>query len=156
MATTRRHEMSEMKHAVDHSKDPDMRIKKWMPLLEGTTNDCHGHLAWCLEEEALYLNSLNDYEREHHVAGHLKYIFQVIRRAVEGFSVLDRVATMDDKESLAGVFQYQVELACENICAVENDERGRDVDPEAIKSSEAMSSLGSRLADYTLSYPRLN
>ena len=70
--------------------------------------------------------------------------------------MLDRVATMDDKDALAGVFQYQVDLACESICAVETRERDQSVDSEVLKSAKVMTSLGSRLADYTLSYPRLN
>jgi hypothetical protein len=148
--------MNEMKQWSDDRKDPDMRIKKWMPLLEGTVNDCHGHLAWCLEEEALYLKSLTEEERENQLGAFLKYVFPVIRKSVEGFSALDRIATLDDRESLAGVFQYQVELACDAICAVEREDRGQDVDEEAVKSNSVMSSLGSRLADYTLSYPRLN
>lgn len=148
--------MSEMKQWSDDSRDPDMRIRKWMPLLEGTINDCHGHLAWCLEEEALYLKSMTEEEREENLGPMLKYVFPVIRRAVEGFSVLDRVATMDDKDSLAGVFQYQVDLACDAVCEAQRQERGQDVDVDGVKSNKVMASLGSRLADYTLSYPRLN
>jgi len=140
------------------SMDPDDLIKKWSPLTEGLSEISSGLCAWCMEHESKMLQQMSEGERAEQIGPAIKFLFPAIRRTVEQFSVLDRVASMDEAEFLGGVFQYQVNAACDAICATLRDD-GRhaltDVDPEALKSNALFSSLGARLADYTLRYPRL-
>jgi len=147
--------MSETKFTQISDLDPDARVKKWEPLTKGASPSCHGHMAWCLEEEARRLNNMGDYARQGHVGDGLKYVFPVIRGVVESFSTLDRVATMDVKEALAVMFQHQVNLACESI-AKSDLLRPGSYTTEELQAMPVLATLGGRLADYTLSYPRLN
>lgn len=138
-------------------QDPDYCSKKWSPLTEGMDRDVADHAAWCMEQEAAHLKELSNEERENELGVYLKYIFPVMRAAVVGFHNVDHKGALADRDSLAGVFQFQVDEACDALS--DPSYQGcvkREIDAEALKNHKFISSMGGRLADYSLRYPRLN
>ena len=136
--------------------DPDAIIKKWEPMTVDMDSVTVGLASWCMEHEARHLNGMFAEERSEKIGAVLKFLFPTIRRVIIGFSALDRMATMDDPDALGAFFQSQVAVACDAMVADLKTHRNQDIDADEIKSNEFFSTLGARLADYTLSYPRLN
>lgn len=132
--------------------DPDECGKKWLPLTEGVKESSKLLVAWCLEKESRALQDMDDAWRAANIGAVLKFVFPLTRCVVDRFSTLDRLATGDDAAELAELLQSQVNLQCDTL----NEEVSGGVDIDALKAHNYISSMGDRLADYILSYPRLN
>jgi len=136
--------------------DPDQCIEKWGPLTEGLDKRTQGLCSWVMEQEAKHLQTLTNSVNGNGTLGPvLKFLFPVMRRTVERVSVLDHIAATSDRVELSRIYQGLVDDACVVVEAVHAERSGSEPDPDSLLCHEVIRSLGSRLADYTLSYPRL-
>ena len=147
---------SHEKTKYDPINDVDDCAKKWEPLTQGLDDEAVGLCAWTMEREAKFLQRQSDHPMRPALGSELKYIFPVIRKAVATFVNAGKPSADGTREELAESYQGFVNTACAEVEIAHAKDRCVEPQIDLVQKHELFVSLGERLADYTLCYPRLN
>jgi hypothetical protein len=101
----------------------------------GVSDSLAPRLAWALEQEATFLRSLSEWRRGAMFEDRLKYVFPVVRRAVE------HLGESETKPTFALVYA----AVSESVQVVA--EAANEIDPTDFMSVEMQTTLSAGLAD---------
>ncbi len=120
--------------------------RKWAPFTEGMTESKAARCAYLLENEAAYLKSLLDVERELKMGASLKFIFPVVRKAVE-------LLPEDETEypQVYGAFSQAVD----DVLEVAESIRSSSEPPTSFESQVLLSPLVERAHDALLKFEKI-
>lgn len=120
--------------------------RKWEPLTEGMSESKKARCAYLLENEAAYLKSLPDVERELKMGASLKFIFPVVRKAMQ---LLPEGET--EYPQIYGAYKQAVDDVLEVFVA----DQGSNEPPPAFETQVLLSPLVERAHVALLNYEKI-